>query len=367
MDLKEKIKKLPTCPGVYLMKDSLDSVIYVGKSKNLKSRVGSYFQNSKSHPPKVVKLVRNLKDFDYILTDTEFEAFMLESKLIKEMQPIYNRLLKSPKSYSYIKIRMNEKYPAVEISSESNKSDGNLYFGPYTNKNTVERGLQGIRETCKILCTSTSQKTSCCLNYSLGLCIGMCLEDAPREQYLAIIDKIVKLLNGTDKSIIDTMECNMNYASEKLDFESAAKYRDYISAVNYLIGKVKVIEYTEKNKNIIVLEPLNENMVKLFLIKGNKVLFSEKYFLEGSDCKEFKPIIKNIILTCFNSKAQKDQIEIGREEIDESQIIYSYLNSQSSSCRHVTISEKWLNSSNSAKLDNALDKLFIYPYERIVD
>ena len=357
VDLKEKIRKLPSSSGVYIMKDSFDSVLYVGKSKNLKSRVGSYFQNSKSHPPKVVKLVKHLKDFDYILTDTEFEAFMLENKLIKEMNPIYNRQLKSPKSYSYIKIGINEKYPAIEVKSEPSKSDGNLYFGPYTNRNTVERGLQGIKECCKILCTGTSQKTSSCLNYSLGLCIGMCLDDAPREQYLAIIDKIVKLLSGTDKSIIEAMECNMNIASEKLDFESAAKYRDYLSAVNYLIGKVKVVEYTKKNKNIVVLENLSNDSVKFFLIKGNKVLFSEKYFLVDFDFGKLKLIMKTNILTYFNNKAQKGSKEIRKEEIDESQIIYSYLNSKSSNCRHSIISEKWLNASNSTKIDTALDKL----------
>lgn len=145
MDLKEKIKKLPSSPGVYLMKDSLNSVIYVGKSKNLKSRVASYFQNSKSHTPKILKLVKNLRDFDYILTDTEFEAFMLECKLIKQMK------------------------------NEYVKNDGNLYFGPYTSKNTIERGIQGIKECCKIFCSNNFQKASCCLNYSLGLCLGMCL------------------------------------------------------------------------------------------------------------------------------------------------------------------------------------------------
>jgi excinuclease ABC subunit C len=358
VDLKEKIKKLPSSPGVYLMKDSLDSVLYVGKSKNLKSRVGSYFQNSKSHPPKVVKLVKHLKDFDYILTDTEFEAFMLESKLIKDINPIYNRLLKSPKSYSYVKVSINEKCPTLEVSSESDKNDGNLYFGPYTNKNTVDRGLQGIKECCKILCGSASQKASSCLNYSLGLCIGMCLGDAPREQYLAILDKIVKLFSGTDKSIIEAMEQNMHTASEKLDFESAARHRDYIRAVNYLIRKVKVIEYTEKNKNIVVLEHLSNDSLKLFLIKGNKVLFSEKYSMEDFDFEKLKLIVKSNILAYFSNSAQKDSIKIGREEVDESQIIYSYLNSKSSNCKHVIIPEKWLNASNNIKLDNALDKLF---------
>ncbi|HYF81716.1 MAG TPA: UvrB/UvrC motif-containing protein [Clostridia bacterium] len=367
MDLKEKIKKLPSSTGVYLMKDSLDSVLYVGKSKNLKSRVGSYFQNSKSHPPKVVKLVKHLKDFDYILTDTEFEAFMLENKLIKEINPIYNRLLKSPRSYSFIKINISEEYPSIETLSESSKSDGNLYFGPYTNKNTVERGLQGIKECCKILCTSASRKSSSCLNYSLGLCIGICMDDAPRGQYLAILDKIVKLLSGTDKSIIEAMEYNMDSASEKLDFEKAAKYRDYIRAVNYLIGKAKVVEYTKKNKNIVVLEHLSEDRVKLFLIKGNKVLFSEKYSLEDIDFEELKIIMKTNVLAYFNNKTQKGSIEVDREAIDESQIIYSYLNTKPNNCRHVIIKENWLNASSNAKIEKALDKLFAPPHKRIVD
>ncbi len=356
MDLKEKIKELPSSPGVYLMKDSHDGVLYVGKSKNLKSRVGSYFQNSKSHSPKVIKLVKHLKDFDYILTDTEFEAFLLESKLIKEINPIYNRLLKSPRSYSFIRISINEKYPAIEISNESDKSD-DLYFGPYTNRNTVERGLQGIKECCKILCTGTSQKSFSCLNYSLGLCIGMCLGEVPREQYLAVLDKIIMLLGGTDKSIIEAMDYNMHTASEKLDFETAAKYRDYIRAVNYLISKVKVIEYTEKNKNIVVLEHLSDEIFKLFLIKGNKVLFCEKYCFEAFDYEKLKAIIKTNIVSYFDNKALKEAIKIGREEIDQSQIIYSYLNSKSSSCRHAKIPEKWLSAANNTKLDNAIDNI----------
>ena len=246
MDLKEKIKKLPPSPGVYLMKDSLNRVIYVGKSKNLKNRVGSYFHNSKSHSPKVVKLVKNLKDFEYILTDTEFEAFMLECKLIKEIKPIYNKQMKSPKSYSYIKIKVNENYPSIELTNDVNESDGNIYFGPYTNKNTVERALQGIKEYFKILCTNNSFRASACLNYSLGLCIGICMNDTSRAQYLDIVNKIIELLNGTDKSIVEAIEYTMNQASEKFDFEEAAKYRDYLSAVNYLIGKIKVVHIRKR-------------------------------------------------------------------------------------------------------------------------
>lgn len=353
----DKIKKLPSCPGVYLMKDSLGSIIYVGKSKNLKSRVGSYFVNSKAHSPKVVKLVKNLKDFDYIITDTEFEAFLLENKLIKELQPVYNKLLKNPKSYAYIKISINDKYPAVEVSMESDKSDGNLYFGPYTNKNTVERGLQGIKETCRILCTNTSRKTTQCLNYSLGLCIGICSDSIPRNEYLTIIDKIVNLLNGTDNGIIETMKHNMDRASEKLDFEKAARYRDYIRSVNSLIGRNKVVEYTEKNRNIAVLEHLYDDNIKVFLIKGSKVLFSEKYSLKDFTSEKLKSLLKTKILACFNDKALNSPIEIGREEIDDSQIIYSYIKNKSNSCRHIVVRDKWLKEPDHVRLDDALDKL----------
>lgn len=355
MNLKEKIRELPSSPGVYLMKDSLNSIIYVGKSKNLKNRVGSYFQNSKSHSPKVIKLVKNLKDFDYILTDTEFEAFILECKLIKTIKPIYNRQMKNPKSYSYIKIIVNEKYPGIEISNESSEIDGNIYFGPYTSRNTVERGIDGIKEFCKILCSNNFRKTSSCLNYSLGLCIGMCLDNTPIKQYLNIFDKIIKLLGGDDKSLLTEMEHKMNSLSDNFDFEKAAKYRDYISAVNYLIDKFKVIEFAEENKNIALLEPLGDNIIKFFLIKGNKLLFSKKYILK--DIENLKSIMKNNILFYFKDKGSKNLIGIGKEDIDEAQIIYSYLKNKSNSCNYVIISEKCFSSLNEASINKILDKL----------
>lgn len=357
MDLKEKIKILPHSSGVYLMKDSLDSIIYVGKSKNLKNRVGSYFQNSKSHSPKVLKLVKNLKDFDYILTDTEFEAFMLECKLIKEIKPIYNKQMKSPNSYTYIKIRINEEYPDIEISNECNESDGNLYFGPYTNRNTVERGLQGIKECCKILCNSNLQRNSSCLNYSLGLCIGMCLDNTPKQQYLDIVDNIILLLNGKDKSIIEKMKSNMNMASENFDFELAAKYRDYLNSLISLIDKVKIVEYTKENKNIVLIEHIGNGNIKFFLIKANKILFSKKYLLTDSDSKQIKCILRKHILFYFNNKPLEDSVKIGKDEVDEAQIIYTYLKSRSNNCKYSIISEKCLNDLSYINIDNTINKL----------
>lgn len=359
MNLKEKIKKLPSSPGVYLMKDSSNTIIYVGKSKNLKNRVGSYFQNSKSHPPKVVKLVKNLKDFEYILTDTEFEAFMLECKLIKELKPAYNRLMKSPKSYSYIKINLNKEYIGIELSNEANAVDGSLYFGPYTNKNTVERALQGIKEFYKIQCNNKGGKASSCLSYSLNLCIGMCLYDDSKKQYSIVLDKMLKLLNGTDKSIISELEAKMINASEMFDFETAAKYRDYMTAVNYITDKVKVVKFTKENKNIVLLENLGDDIFKFFLIKGNKVLFSEKYKLKSFDLQKLKDIFKINILSYFKDNAPENTIEIGKDEIDEAQIIYTYLKNNSNNCKHVLISEKWLKTSDNLNIDKALNKLLL--------
>jgi len=239
LNFKEKIKNLPSSSGVYLMKDSLQSIIYVGKSKNLKSRVSSYFVNSTSHSPKVVKLVKNVKDFEYILTDTEFEAFMLECKLIKEIKPIYNKKMKSPLSYTYIKI--DKDYNNIELSRNSVKDDGNFYFGPYTSKSTVEKGLQAIEEYYKIKCSGNYKKASACLNYSLGSCIGYCFDNSAKERYKEILCEIKDILNRTNKSILKEMELNMNVYSEKFDFETAAKYRDYITVINSLINKEKVI------------------------------------------------------------------------------------------------------------------------------
>jgi excinuclease ABC subunit C len=359
VNLKDKVKKLSSSPGVYLMKDSLNTIIYVGKSKNLKSRVGSYFQNSKSHSPKVVKLVKNLKDFEYILTDTEFEAFMLECKLIKELKPAYNRQMKNPKSYSYVNVKLNKEYPDIKISNEANTEDGSLYFGPYTSKNTVERALQGLREFYKILCNNKAGKASSCLSYSLNLCIGMCSHDTAKKQYSVILDKIVKLLNGTDKIIISEMEAKMNNASEIFDFETAAKYRDYITVINYLVNSSKVVEFTKENKNIVLLEDLDNTVFKLFLIKGNKVLFSHKYKLENFHLQELKDILKNNVLSYFNDGASGKILELEKEEIDEAQIIYTYLKNKSNNCKYVSISKKSLKASNSINLDKVLTKLLL--------
>lgn len=359
MDIKNKVKKLPSSPGVYLMKDSLDTIIYVGKSKNLKSRVGSYFVNSKSHSPKVIKLVKNLKDFDFILTDTEFEALLLECRLIKEIKPRYNRQMKSPEGYCYIEIKMDERYPDIEIVSQPGSSEERLYFGPYTNKNTVEKAVNGIKEHSNILCTNSFPKASGCLKFSMNLCIGMCTANPPEAHYHALVEKVINLLSGTDSTILEEMEHKMNIAAESFDFEGAAKYRDYIKAVKHLVGTSKIINFTEANKNIALIEFLNDKEIKFFLTRYNKLLFSERYVLSNFSIDEIKHKFMSNIMMQFGN-AVKSSVSVGRNEIDEVHIIYNYLKSKESLCKYITIPDKWINDKDSASVNEAVDEFVLW-------
>lgn len=337
------------------MKDSLGHIIYVGKAKQLKRRVKSYFQNSKSHSPKVKQLVRNIKDLDIIHTDTEFEAFMLECKLIKEIKPMYNRKMKNPQAYTYIVIRAEEKIRSIEITYDPTIQEGTQIFGPFTSRSTVERAVQGIKENSRILCSNPSFKNSLCLNHSLGLCIGMCAGGDAAVQYNKIMDNVIALLNGTDSSILLDMEQRMAEAAQNYDFEAAAKYRDYIGAVRFLIHKEKVIEFAEENQNIAILEAMNERTLKLILLKGNRILSHTKLQYDQSDITGLHAAIQSAIVNTFQSEPLQAPAAISRHDIDEAQIIYSYL--KSSSCSYIIVQEDWLAAENHSYLDNAVDEL----------
>ncbi|MEH7086828.1 GIY-YIG nuclease family protein [Neobacillus drentensis] len=351
MYLKDKVKHLSSSPGVYLMKDSNGQIIYVGKAKNLKNRVRSYFQNSKAHTQKIIKLKASLKDFDYILTDTEFEAFMLECELIREMKPIFNRMMKNPQSYVYIRIHKEGAYQRIEICKDADKPDS-LYFGPYKSKHIVERALLGMKDFYKVNCSSPSNKNTPCLNYSLGLCLGMCMGGAALNEYNERINKIPALLQGQDLSLLSEMEQKMMEASEKFDFEIAGKYRDTLEAIHSLLHKEQMIEFTEGNKNIAVIEPLTGQSFKLFLINKNKIIYSEKF--KSSEIESVHKTIKSNILATFIRNENKPIIKISRDEIDFAQIIYSYLNS--SNCSYIIISEQLLNNPFT-HLDDEINKL----------
>lgn len=351
-NLKEKSKNLPLSPGVYLMKDSTGCIIYVGKAKKLKQRVQSYFQSSKNHSPKVVKLIAQIKDFDYILTDTEFEAFMLECQLIKEIKPFFNSLMKNPLSYVYIAFNMNNNLPEIKITDEPVENDNFYCFGPYTNKNTVKRALEGIQVGYHLDCKTPTNKGSYCINYTLGLCMGMCHSDSARNEYHKIIKKIIALLSGTDMNILEDMKQKMEAAAENYQFEAAGKWRDCIHALQSLIYKEQVIRFTENNKRIIVTEFLNDDRIKLFLIQRNKIVFSRSYVLHNIDVKHIKSDIEYILCSISSSAATQ---KTSRDEIDEANIVYHYLKSNSN--RFFVIPDNWLQQENERTINEKLSQL----------
>ncbi|MFF2448505.1 GIY-YIG nuclease family protein [Neobacillus sp. NPDC058068] len=357
MNIKDKVKNLPASPGVYLMKDSSARIIYVGKAKNLKNRVQTYFQNSKAHSQKIKKLQANINDFEIILTDTEFEAFLLECGLIQEMKPLFNKKMKNPQSYAYILIDMNEDMRKLEISNSPEKK-GNLSFGPFPSKHSVEKAVQGLKEFYQISCSSPANKNSPCLNFSLGLCIGMCT-GAPQAiaQYNNILNKIIALLKGNDTSILEEINQRMSLASERFEFETAAKYRNYLEVINFLVKKEQVIDFTEANKNIAIIEPLTDDTIKLFLIKGNKVLFSQKYLLPSTNLVLLVDQIKIAILTNFTPKALYLPQKVSKNDIDKAQIIHSHL--KSSNCSYRMIPQKWIKTRDSARIAEALTKTLV--------
>lgn len=353
--LSNKIKQLPTTPGVYLMKDASGGILYVGKAKNLKRRVQSYFQNNKNHSPKTAKLVKHLTDFDVILTDTEFEAFMLECQLIQEIKPYYNKKMKSPQSYSYIEIKLDDDLRKIGTTNCPIENGNQLYFGPYSSKNTVERALQDIKDCYQINCTNPSNSKSACLNYSLGLCIGMCKRGPAVLQYNHIIDKIIDLLSGSDNWILEDLTNKMEAASSSFEFEKAVKLRDTIQTIHYLLKREKVIEFTQANQTIIVLEPLKEALHKLFLIKRNKVMLTETIQLDEQLHNTILNWVKAVMIPYFQSNPANQSKKLNQDEIDEAQIIYSYLSG--SNCRYEIIPDTFFRDDNQNKLSELIDQL----------
>lgn len=286
--IKEKLKTLPMSPGVYLMKDKDGNIIYVGKSKVLKSRVGSYFINSKSHTVKTVKMVNQVNDFDYILTDSEVEALILECNLIKKYMPKYNILLKDDKQYPYIKITVKEDYPKIFVTRRLVK-DGSKYFGPYMSAANTKETLDTIKRifkirTCNRVLPRDIGKDRPCLYYQIGQCSAPCAGKISQEEYSEMFNKISDVLSGNYSMLEKALTEKMYKASDNLEYEKAAGYRDRINNLRALDEKQKIISTNEDNRDIIgVYSENNDCCVQIFYMRGGKMLGSERYVFENSD------------------------------------------------------------------------------------
>ena len=321
-DIKEQLKKLPGEPGVYLMKDENDKIIYVGKAISLKNRVRQYFQSSKNHSSKVKSMVKNIKSFEYIITDSELEALILECNLIKKYRPKYNVLLRDDKTYPYIKVTVNEDYPRV-LKVRRVLKDKAKYFGPYTNVEAVNDTLYVIRNiypirTCNIdIDRAIKNKMRPCLNYHIKRCIGPCTGHISKVEYDKMIEEILLFLSGKEEKLIEILKEKMNKCSMEFNFEEAAIYRDKILNLQEMMQKQKIDVSTDNvNQDIIAMAYNDEEAcVQSFFIRHGKVVGREHLFLEGT-----KDSSKEAILSSFVKQFYMKAEYIPKEIIIESEI-----------------------------------------------
>ncbi|EPB8146053.1 excinuclease ABC subunit UvrC [Clostridium perfringens] len=329
-DFQHQLKILPDKPGVYIMKNSLGEVIYVGKAKVLKNRVRQYFQNSKNHSEKVRAMVKNIAEFEYIVTDSEMEALILECNLIKKYSPRYNIALKDDKFYPFIKITINEDFPRVYVTRNFAK-DGNRYFGPYTNGTAVYEVMGLIKKlfplrTCKKAIVEGGEPTRACLNYHINLCKAPCAGYISKAEYWEMIDEIINILNGTDTSIIKKLKLEMEKAAEELEFEKAAKIRDRILAIELISEKQKMFTVKEGDEDFIDLyTDEKDGCAQVFFVREGKVTGREHFMIENIGDDPVEEVISSFIASFYGGTAQIPKIIYVPEEIEDQELIEKFL------------------------------------------
>lgn len=329
-DFQHQLKILPDKPGVYIMKNSLGEVIYVGKAKVLKNRVRQYFQNSKNHSEKVRAMVKNIAEFEYIVTDSEMEALILECNLIKKYSPKYNIALKDDKFYPFIKITTNEDFPRVYVTRNFAK-DGNRYFGPYTNGTAVYEVMGLIKKlfplrTCKKAIVEGGEPTRACLNYHINLCKAPCAGYISKAEYWEMIDEIINILNGTDTSIIKKLKLEMEKAAEELEFEKAAKIRDRILAIELISEKQKMFTVKEGDEDFIDLyTDEKDGCAQVFFVREGKVTGREHFMIENIGDDPVKEVISSFIASFYGGTAQIPKTIYVPEEIEDQELIEKFL------------------------------------------
>jgi excinuclease ABC subunit C len=285
-DIEEELKKLPAKPGVYIMRDSKDTIIYVGKAIILKNRVRQYFQSSRNHTEKIKQMVERIDHFEYIITDSELEALVLECNLIKEHMPKYNTMLKDDKTYPYIRVTMYEAYPRVSIVREQ-KKDKAKYFGPYTSVFAVKDTLELLRKIYKIRTCNRNLpkdigKERPCLYYHMGQCDAPCQGYISEAEYKANIDEVLEFLNGNYSRVAKMLEEKMATASQALEFEKAGEYRDLIGSVKQIANRQKITNTDQVDRDIIAFaRNKDEAVVQTFFIRSGKLIGRDHFHLGG--------------------------------------------------------------------------------------
>ncbi|MGN0293540.1 MAG: excinuclease ABC subunit UvrC [Lachnospiraceae bacterium] len=331
-DIQEELKKLPDSPGVYLMHNEQDEIIYVGKAISLKNRVRQYFQSSRNKSPKIVRMVSNIRWFEYILTDSELEALVLENNLIKEHRPRYNTMLKDGKTYPYIKVTIHEPYPRILFSRER-KKDHARYFGPYTSSESVKNTIDLLHKLFKIrTCHKTLDGTSTgqrpCLNYHLGQCSAPCQGTVSREEYRTQIDQALDFLEGRNyRQVEQILTERMQKAAENMDFEQAAQVRDLLFGVQKIREKQKITATNQhEDRDIIAIAAEGyDAVVQVFFVRDGQMIGRDHFRLTAGEGDSTAQILNEFVKQFYAGTPYIPAQLLLMEPITDSRIIEKWL------------------------------------------
>ncbi len=363
--LEDKLKNLPELPGVYIMKDENDEIIYVGKAINLKNRVKQYFHSTIKHP-KVAAMVERIVDLEYIITDSELEALMLECNLIKKHKPRYNILMKDGKTYPYIKVTLNEDYPRVMMTREV-KKDGAKYFGPYTDGYAVNRTLELIKRMfplrdCSKNLSKIKKNERPCLNFHINKCMAPCQGNVDKSTYNEAVKSVCMLLEGKQDELIERLEDSMNKAAEELDFERAAEIRDNINSLRKISEKQKVISSSLEDQDVIALSKLHDDAcLQIFFVRKGKLVGREHFFITETAYEGNEEILCGFIKQFYGDDAYVPKEIIIQYQLSDMDIIETWLKEKKGSKVRLTVPQK----GEKLKLiemveKNAQDTLMLY-------
>lgn len=344
-DLEEELKKLPAKPGVYLMHDKKDAIIYIGKAISLKNRVRQYFQAGRNVSPKIERMISQIDHFEYIITDSEVEALVLENNLIKEHRPKYNTMLKDDKTYPFIKATVEEDFPRL-IYSRQQKRDKSKYFGPFTSpgaaKDTLDLAhkIYKIR-TCRRILPRDTGKERPCLNYHIGQCDAPCQGKISKEEYAENFKKALKLIEGEYSEVIEYLKEKMMGASEKLAFEEAAGYRDLINSVKKMAVQQKVTDFKGQDRDIIALaRTLEEAVVQVFFIRDGKLIGRDHFHLNGTSGESEEDILQDFIKQFYAGTPFIPREVMVEYNITDFELIERWLSERRGSRVHILVPKK---------------------------
>ncbi|MGC8862720.1 MAG: excinuclease ABC subunit UvrC [Armatimonadota bacterium] len=329
--LEEKLASLPDSPGCYLMKNSAGDVIYVGKAKVLKSRVRSYFQKGADHSRRIRRMVYEVADFDWIATDSELEALVLESNLIKKHRPTYNVKLRDDKSYPYIGITLSQEWPSVvyirKLRMQPREKD--KYFGPYTDTQAVRETLRVIRRVFRVPCGWKHPEQSrgrACMYYHIGQCTGVCVGKVTKEEYMQVIEDVMQFLEGRSDALVKRLLKQMEAAAEKLEFEKAARLRDQVQAIQTLSARQKVISTALEDQDVVAIVTDNGNTVaEMFFIRAGKLVGQEHFMLENASADDLSETLREFIQQYYDTAPYVPREVLLSEDITEIDIIETWL------------------------------------------